>query len=726
MKMPKRAAILLASFVLAACGGGGGSAGTAPFGGGGPPPASAAAAVDVKASPAPVLGSSDQITITAIVKDANNVILPAGPVVFAKDDAKAILTSNTTVTDMNGAATATLSAGSDKSNHLITITVTSGSASGKLAIKVQAPLVDVVASAVQVGSGGDQVTISAFVKDAGNATLPGAPVRIATDSGVLSNPPTMTDASGVATALLSAGPDKSNRTINVTVESGPTTAKIAVDVVGTTLAYSGVTTVKLGAKVSVSVKATDSKGAVIGSGQVIKVTSSLANGLSAASATTDAQGSATVDYTATHSGTDTLSFTGAGASTTASVQISAADFAFLTPAAAANIPVATARPVTVRYLSNGVPQSGRTVNFAATAGIVSPPSALTDLNGIAATSITSATASPATIQATLVGVAAQATLPVVFVATTPAKVVLQIQPTAIGPNPGGATAQQAQILATVTDANGNPVAGTTIDFNRLADPSGGDLSQASNLTDTSGQATVQYIAGALTTASNGVQIRATVSGSPSIFGDAMLTVNQSALFIAIGTGNTISNIDEQTYKKDYVVYVTDANGVAVPSITLTIKVLPVQYGKGFLTFQGTVWDYAPAPGAVVFCPNEDVNYNGVIDGAGTAQTEDTNGSGHLDPGNVISVTTSTSTTVASTGTVTTDTSGRATISLIYAESYARWVTVTLRAEAVVTGTESSKESTFTVVGSSPDFTSPTIPPAAQFSPFGAQGCALPN
>ena len=578
--------------------------------------------------------------------------------------------------------------------------------------------VEVLASAVQVGSGGDQVTITAIVKDVGNVSLAATPVKFATDSGTLTSAAAVTDASGVATALMSAGADKSNRTVTVTVTSGSVSGKIVLDVVGTTLSYSGVTTVALGAKVTVAVKATDSKGTVI-SHAAITVASSLNNGLSATGATTDAQGNATVDYTATNSGTDSLSFKGVGAAATASIQISAADFNFVSPVAGTQIPVSTPQSVSVRYLSNGVPQSGITVNFAATAGVVSPASAITNASGIATTSISSSTASPATIQATLAKVTAQATLPIIFVATTPAKLVLQVSPTAIGPNPGGGTAQQAQLLATVTDANGNPVTGASVDFNRLADPSGGNLTQASAVTDTSGHASVQYIAGALTTASNGVQVRASVAGTtPLVEGDASLTVNQSALFIALGTGNTISNLDEQTYKKDWVVYVTDANGIAVPNITLTIKVLPVEYGKGRLSFQGKGWSYAPG---ATFCPNEDTNYNGIVDAA-----KDTNGSGTLEPGNVISVTTAATGATGSTGTVKTDATGRATISLIYAESYAPWVGVRLRAEAVVSGTESSKEATFVVGGVASDFNVEAVPPAGVESPFGVNGCAAPN
>jgi protocatechuate 3,4-dioxygenase beta subunit len=90
------------------------------------------------------------------------------------------------------------------------------------------------------------------------------------------------------------------------------------------------------------------------------------------------------------------------------------------------------------------------------------------------------------------------------VSLPPARLVLQVSPTAIGPNAAGSTTQQAQLRATVTDQNANPVRNAIVAFTRLADPSGGNLSQASAVTDSSGQATVQYISGAGTTADAGV------------------------------------------------------------------------------------------------------------------------------------------------------------------------------------------------------------------------------
>ncbi len=598
---------------------------------------------------------------------------------------------------------------------------TAASAASGVGCTSSASSVDVLASTVQVGSGGDTVTISAVVKDSNNVALASAPVSFSATSGNITAASARTNTSGVATATFTAGANRSNRQATVSVRSGSASGSVMLDIVGTVLSYSGVTTVPLNGVATLPIKAVDSRGTPI-SGFPVTVTSSLGNGLSSATLVTDSLGTAAVTYTATIAGADTLAFSGSGSAVAPVVQVSAAAFSFVTPVANTQIPVTTSRAVTVQYLSANVPQAGKTVNFAATAGVVTPISAVTNGAGQVTVSISSLTASPAVIQASVPADAVQATLPVVFVAQTPAKLVLQVSPTAIGPNPTGSNSQQAQLVASVTDANGNPVTGATVTFNRLADPSGGNLSQASTATDASGQATVQYIAGASTTANNGVQIRATVLGAPTVFGDASVTVNQSALFIALGTGNTISNLDPQTYKKDWVVYVTDSNGVAVPNINLTIKILPIDYRKGTLVFGGGSWGYDfVTPGRFFLCQNEDANYNGILD-----PSEDFNGNGSLQPGNVISLTTAQTPTAAATGIARTGTDGRATISLLYAESYWPWVKVKLIAQAVVSGTESSTEAQFIIDALSTDVTSASNPPAGVVSPFGVNDCATPN
>ena len=225
---------------------------------------------------------------------------------------------------------------------------------------------------------------------------------------------------------------------------------------------------------------------------------------------------------------------------------------------------------------------------------------------------------------------------------------------------------------------------------------------------------MQYIAGPLSTASNGVTLRAEVAEDTSVAGQANLTVNQSSLFIALGTGNTITNLDETTYNKKWTVYVTDANGNPVSDVTLTLKVAAecLPEGSGSATADGS-WRYVSP---IYTCPNEDENFNGVLD-----PDEDGNPlegvEPVLEPGNVIFVTP---------GTVRTGSDGRALVDLRYAESYVPWVQVRLRAEAIVQGTESSVESLFVVDGLSTDFTNENIAPAGVVSPFGTNPCGTPN
>jgi hypothetical protein len=294
-----------------------------------------------------------------------------------------------------------------------------------------------------------------------------------------------------------------------------------------------------------------------------------------------------------------------------------------------------------------------------------------------------------------------------------ATLVLQVTPTALAPNLGGSTTNQAALVAKVTDVNGNPVADSTINFSQLADPSGGSLQQASAITDLNGVATVQYLSGATSTASGAVLLKATVAANPGVSGTAAMTVNQSALFIALGTGNTITNFDTQTYEKSWTVYVTDANGVRVTNVPVTIKVIPNYYAKGQMVWNETAsqWIYF----SYQECLNEDrANLNGRLDPG-----EDFNGDGSLTPGNVVALTAST---------VTTDSNGSATITMRYAEIYAPWIGVRLTATAIVSGTESTSYRDFPLDRLAGDFSVKTVAPAGARSPFGidVSTCANPN
>jgi len=604
-----------------------------------------------------------------------------------------------------------------------------------------AAAIDVTSSKLQLDSGaGDSAVITVVVKKAGSVVLPDAPVTLVASSGSLAVASATTNDAGVVTATLTPGSsvaDKANRTITITATSGAVSSAVTVQVAGTTVSYSGATSLSVSnSPANLQVLLRDAKGAAISNASVTVSASQVNNQFAASTVTTDGNGVATFSYTPTNAGADALIFSALGATVTANLSISGEDFVFVSPAANQQITVGASQPMTVRYRLNNVAQSGKTVNFATTGGALTAGSVLTDASGEASVSVSSTFAGSANVSATIAGVGT-ITLPVSFVAVNPSKLVLQVSPSAIGANQAGSTTQQATVLARVTDAQGNPVANKVVNFARTADPSNGNLSAASATTDANGEASVKYISGSLATASNGVQLSATVAGTV-VTGTAALTVSEKALFIALGTGNEITNLNTTTYRKEWTVYVTDANGVAVSGVNLTLRLLPMMYGKGSMSLTTTStgaggsvtsapWTVSNYTGATsttlnvpsgqrLWCASEDLaNFNGVLD---LVPDEDVNDSGALEPGNVIAL-------AAGSGSVTTDTNGRATIYIDYAESYAPWVNVTLRATAVVSGTESVKEANFTVSGSSDDVLDQNVPPAGVNSPFGQKAsCAV--
>ena len=670
----------------------------------------------VVSSSAPAVGTDGgTVTITAVVKDPNNVSISGASVSWKADIGS--LTNQVSVTNAQGLATATYSPGSTVIQPNATITATSAGASSAVTVQVTPTTtsIELLAALPSIGTGGDQVQISAFVTDSNNVAKVGAPIRWSVVKGRISNQALVTDINGVARATLDAGSDKSNREAVVTASVTGTSAfkTLNVPIGNTRITYAGPTTSNVGSTVKLTFTAADSKQVAIG-GAALTVTSVLGNGL-AYLPTTDSAGQISVDYVASKPGVDTVTVAGLGTSQTVTMTVTGSDedLAFIFPTPASKVLVGAPQTVTVRYRKSGVDQPGVQINLAATIGTLSSGSVTTGAGGLASATVTSGFAGSSMLSATLSASAVQATLPLSFIATVPATLVLQVTPTALAPNSGGATSQQATLVAKATDANGNPVSGSTINFSQLADPSGGLLQQASAVTDLNGVATVQYLSGAISTASGAVQLKAAVASNPAVSGTAVLTVNQSALFIALGTGNTITNFNPETYEKNWTVYVTDANGVRVTNVPVTVKVIPNYFAKGQMIWSelASQWVYL----TYAECLNEDrANYNGRLDPG-----EDTNGDGSLTPGNVVFL---------GANTVTTDSNGSATITMRYAELYAPWIGVRLTATAIVAGTESTSFRDFPLDKLAGDFSVKTVAPAGARSPFGVDvtTCTNPN
>lgn len=318
-------------------------------------------------------------------------------------------------------------------------------------------------------------------------------------------------------------------------------------------------------------------------------------------------------------------------------------------------------------------------------------------------------------------------LVVEFVSISPTRIDVSAEPATV-PTNGTAT-----IRAVVRDANNNLVKNQTVSFN-LQDPSGGTLSAASQITDSQGRAEVTYTASGTTSARDAVSITAGVAGT-TITDAVNLTVGGDALRISLGTGNSVIEPNETTYQLPYAVIVTDALGnPAPPETQFRLSVRALTYDKGIYTYIDPSWvkqtgDFItddpnvanttatppgtddPAvfqglPGEVRFasgCINEDLDLDGVLDAG-----EDTNGNGILTPGNVVSVPT----------TVALQTDGTAQFNLTYAQQYANWVQVELRAIASVSGTEVTETQTFFLPGAASDFSDENVNPPGNPSPFG--------
>ena len=694
--------------ILTACGGGGGSSGGSTGGtgtgtgtGGG---AVTVATVEVIASASTLLSSdSTCVSITVVAKDAANNALASQPITFSASSG--VLSSATATTGSDGRATAVLTAGSDVSTRDITVTAKSGNASGSVVVGVVpagvvVALVEVGASATALRSADTNgIIISAVVKDSSNNVLPATPVAFVSSSGVLSSVSAQTGADGRATAVLTAGADRSKRSVTVTVRTGANVGTIVIPVEGTTLSVAGATSLLAGASATFTVNLKDSSGNAI-SAQPIAVSSELGNTVTLAQSSTDGSGGTTFSYTASRSGVDVLSVTGGNKKKKLTLNISSINFTFTAPAASSEVLVDSAKAVTVRFVENGAGVAGKTVSFSTTRGNVVPATSQTDSSGYATTMVSSSSAGPGSVSAQLDS--AIRNLPLFFVAKSASTINLQTSSAAVAPNTSTATNNQVELRATVRDLAGNAVKGVTVNFTAVKDLSGGRIKTGTAVTDENGLAIDSFISGAVSTAANGVEINATVANT-TIVSTALLTVSGQALFINIAANNTIEKLNT-TYKKTFSVQVNDANGAPAAGQNVTLSYYPPRYRKGKMIFDGAAEMWVPLVSTT--CDNEDVDRSGQLSGSNM----DTNGDKRLTPGLP---------GIIAPPFITTNAAGAAEFTLEYGQQYAFWVDFDLSAKVVVAGTESSTGFLFPASALASDLTTSTVSPAAAVNPFGS-------
>ncbi|WP_417500878.1 Ig-like domain-containing protein [Marinobacter sp.] len=572
--------------------------------------------------------------------------------------------------------------------------------------------VQLLASPVQIGtSSGATSTLTALVKDPNGILLPGVPVQFSVNNnGTLRVDNPTTDESGTATAILSTSDDARNRTNTVSVSAGGKSDSVEITILGSSISIAGPSAVSLGDSVNYRITLSDGNGDGI-SNQSVTVTTNTSTVTSSNLTTND--GVVDIQLNAETSGEDVITvsaFSGESrVEATKTISISPESFVFASPAAATEINLNTPQTITLNWESDNVPVDGRTVRFSSTRGTLQPADGLATLsNGQASVRISSNISGPTTITATTLdsGLSTERTFE--FVAVTANAIDVQATKTQLD------LGETTEVLAVVRDQNNNLVKNQLVNFQIIADGSSGNLSSSTGLTDSLGRVSTTYTAGQSISARNGVVIRASAADNSSVAGTLSMTVARRALRVVIGTGNSIQEPDEASYLKEFVAIVTDANGAPVESAVVELSVLPVGYAKGrwiddtFSKFWRRVITSVPSgnpPEVSGFCPNEDLNKNGILDSG-----EDFNRDGILTPTNPAT------TTVSS---LVTQSDGSGQFSIKYPQSVCGWVETQITATVRVGGTESIENYDFSLSCAADDLIiQDGDPPGGQTSLYG--------
>lgn len=678
---------------LTACGGGGTierDPGTGGGGGNTPTLSITMSIADSSGQSSNNLSATTPLTITATVSDSTGALIADELVTFTFSQAGLATFDNDTgtgLTNANGVATIDILVGESSGDGLVIATVDTDvtqqvgfSSTGNAQTGTVPASLEFFANSIQLASSGsDEIELIAVVKNEQNILLEGVDVSFSANSGAeiqITQGTTAED--GTARAILTTRTNFENRTITATASASIFSETLDIDVVGTAITISGSSSVVLANTTSITIKLADSDGKGIAN-QMVNV-SSLNGQLSNTTPTTNSQGQVTIDYTATASGNDTITASALNAQGSLNLVVQEDEFAFVTlPQEEVALGVDTA--ITVEWKKEGVSFQGGDVTFSASRGVIATPNTVTDANGLASFTIQSDNAGLATVTAEGVdgdGDIVSATATVEFIAIVADTIIVDASPDLIGPE-----GQTTTITAVVRDPTGNLVKGKVVNF-RLDDISGGTIFPGTATTDSNGIASTVYTSTA-PSSKDAVIVHAEVADDVAITDFTTLTVGNRAFDISLGTGRSIETPDESTYAKEFSVFVSDANGAPVKNADLTASQTPVRFADGGGYYKG-YWEWDPVAEVwftveTIFCPNEDINGNGILDAG-----EDTNGNGELTPG-IIG-------TISFEDGSTTDENGQAKVKVRYPKAFGGWTEVDISLYGQSEGSEAVETQEF--------------------------------
>ena len=718
-----------ALLLLVACGGGGSVSREENTGGTTPDPTYSVslALTDSNGNTSTSLTGESPLTLSATVTDSSGSPVANTVVTFSFTVASLARFSNdtgTALTNAEGVATITLIVGELSGSGAVEAALESGetasigfSSSGTTANVETPESLELFASQSQLSSSGsDEVEVWAVVKNAQNILLDGVNVTFSADNNAaIAETQPVTDENGTAIVMLRTGGDKENRTINVTATvSGEQTLTetLSINVVGTEIEINGTTSAIIGDSVNLTVSLQDSDNVGIASETLtLRVedesgTDVTASTLDNAAPQTSAEGRATVAFTAPAAGTFTVFADALNTQSTFAIEVQQDEFVFVDPPDVndvdQDIPLNTDYNLQVSWLRDAAPFAGGSISFAISRGTVVSADAVTDGSGIADLTVSSGNAGLATISATGTdgaGVEVSTQIEIAFIATDADTIIVDATPDSIGPD-----GQTSTISAVVLDADGNRVRNKLVNF-EVNDVSNGNLTDAQSRTDRRGIATTVYESNAVSTYQS-VEVRAYVNDEPAVEDSTLLTVGDRPFDISLGTGNLIEAPQQSSYRKEFSVFVTDADANPVSGAALTFSATPVAettndpaYAKGYWLWDEDDSIYYSVVTAT--CANEDLNGNGRLDVG-----EDFNGDGQLTPGNVGAIDADANT----------DENGQALINLNYPKQYGAWVQLAISARGESSGTESVDSMNYWLSVSTDDRSTQGAPPPS--SPWG--------
>ncbi len=494
-------------------------------------------------------------------------------------------------------------------------------------------------------NGSDRVTVTATAVDANRNALAGIPVTISVDNGaVAAVSANRTDASGIVTATVGVGADRTNRVITVNAVSGSLGKSATFQITGSKFENPTVLP------------------AVIAPGAPGKVDFRIV----------DINGNPLVGLP--------IVVTGVGAVETSGMTGSNGDFSYVYTA----------------------PSTSGDVTIRASAGGVSSP--------------------PAVVQ-----VQAVSTIPAANVTVRSASV--SANPNAVPVNAEG-TGNLVVVRALFLGDNNAPVKNIRVRFDRDGDANSipGSFTSDFNLlySDANGVATSTYIPGSRSSPTNGVTIRACwgytdfAAGTCPNAARTTLTVISEPLSVSIGTNNLIeigaSGLD---YIKRYVVQVNDSSGLAKADVQISPSVDLPRYFKGewvrtFATV-GPAWSKVER----AQCDNEDLNRNGISEVYANGWAEDANGSFNLTPGRPALDPRKADVAISFEGSSRTNARGQVVIAITYPQNVASWVEFNILVSASgVSGTEGRANFKGVLPVLAAAIADTNIAPAFQFSPYG--------